>query len=260
MNFRRISYVARDRTARIILDRPEKRNAMDDVMVQELTQAISTAGKDPGVKVVLLSASGPAFCSGVDLEYVKRIAEYDLEQNRADSFRLANLFRLIYELRKPVIGIINGPALAGGCGLASVCDFVIASREHARFGYPEVRIGFIPAIVMIFLVKRVGEGVARELVLRGNAVDADEARRVGLANMVVSEAGLDEACDLLLDDLLRKNSLNSMGLCKEMLSKLHGMNLADALDFAANVNAAARMTEDCRQGIGAFIKKEKNDW
>jgi len=260
MNFKRVSYEAGDRTARIILNRPEKRNAMDDVMVEELTQAIAMAGKDPGVKVLLLSAAGPAFCSGVDLEYVKRIAEYDLEQNRADSFRLANLFRLIYELRKPVIGVVNGPALAGGCGLASVCDFVIASREHARFGYPEVRIGFIPAIVMIFLVKRVGEGVARELVLRGNAVDADEARRVGLASMVVSESELAGACDLLRDDLLRENSLTSMGLCKEMFSKLHGMNLADALDFAANVNAAARMTEDCRLGIGAFIKKEKNNW
>ncbi|MEK9135680.1 MAG: enoyl-CoA hydratase-related protein, partial [Bacteroidota bacterium] len=146
------------------MNRPEKRNALDDMLVKELTSAFVAAGKDQSVKVVILAGAGPAFCAGADLDYLNKVAQFDLEENRADSQQLANLFRVIHELRKPVIAIVNGPALAGGCGLASVCDFVIASEENAKFGYTEVRIGFIPAVVMIFLIKRVGEGKARELV------------------------------------------------------------------------------------------------
>jgi methylglutaconyl-CoA hydratase len=229
-------------------------------MIRELTSAFSIASRDSGVKVITLAASGPAFCAGADLEYISRIASFDLEENRTDSARLANLFRLMYEVRKPVIALVNGPALAGGCGLATVCDFVIATEERARFGYPEVRIGFIPAIVMIFLVKRIGEGRARELVLRGDTVNASKAQAMGLATVAVPEAQLEGEHQKLADDLLHKNSLTSMGLCKELLSKLHGMNLSDALEFAANMNAASRMTAECKQGIAAFLKKEQMDW
>jgi methylglutaconyl-CoA hydratase len=260
MAFTRILYTAADRTARITLNRPEKRNALDDLMIQELTSAIVSAGKDQGVKVVLLSGNGPAFCAGADLAYLRQVAEYDLEQNRMDSERLANLFRVIYELRKPIVAVVNGPALAGGCGLASACDFVIASAEHASFGYPEVRIGFIPAVVMVFLVKRVGEGRARELVLRGNVISAEAARQIGLASMVVPEDKLEKTCDGLLEDIIVRNSLTAMGLCKEMLSKLHGMNLMDSLEFGTNMNAAARMTPDCKRGLAGFLKKEKTEW
>ncbi|MCK5571958.1 MAG: enoyl-CoA hydratase/isomerase family protein [Bacteroidetes bacterium] len=260
MQLTRILYTTADRTARITLNRPEKRNALDDVMIQELTSAIVAAGKDQGVKVVVLSGNGPAFCAGADIAYLRRVAEYDLEQNRIDSERLANLFRVIYELRKPIIAVVNGPALAGGCGLASACDFVIASGEHASFGYPEVRIGFIPAVVMLFLVKRVGEGRARELVLRGNTVSAKTACDIGLVSMVVPEGELNSACNQLLEDLLVRNSLTAMGLCKETFSKLHGLNLVESLEFGANMNAAARMTPDCRRGLTGFLKKEKTEW
>ena len=214
MSFTRILYTTADRTARIALNRPEKRNALDDVMIRELTTAIISAGKDQGVKVVVLSGNGPAFCAGADLAYLRRVAEFDLEQNRMESERLANLFRVIYELRKPIVAVVNGPALAGGCGLASACDFVIASAEHASFGYPEVRIGVIPAVVMLFLVKRVGEGRARELVLRGNVISAKAAHEIGLASMVLPQAKVSEACDRLLEDLIVRNSLTAMGLCK----------------------------------------------
>jgi methylglutaconyl-CoA hydratase len=166
----------------------------------------------------------------------------------------------MYELRKPIIAVVDGPALGGGAGLASACDFVIASKENAQFGYPEVRIGFIPAIVLVFLVKRVGEGRARELVLRGGTIDAHEAHRLGLVSMVVPSEDIAATADALVRELLLRNSANAMGLCKEMLSKLHGMNLLDALDFAANLNAAARMTVECRTGIGSFLRKEKIEW
>ncbi len=260
MQFTRLLYDTSNRKATITLNRPEKRNALDDVMVAELTTAFTQAARDQNVKVVVLQASGTAFCAGADLDYLSRIAGFDLEQNRADSSKLANLFRTIYELRKPVIAMVNGPALAGGCGLASVCDFVIASEEHATFGYTEVRIGFIPAIVMIFLIKRVGEGRARELILHGNIINALEARRIGLANVVVPEAQIQTSVSALADELIHNNSLHAMGLCKEMLSKLHGLNLAEALEFAANMNAAARMTADCKVGVAAFLNKEKIEW
>ncbi len=260
MQFDRLIYEVSKRCASITLNRPEKRNALDDVMVRELTSTFQSAGRDPNVKVITLTGKGTTFCAGADLEYLGRIQKYDLEQNRADSQQLVNLFRLIYELRKPVIAVVNGPALAGGCGLASVCDFVIASSEQARFGYTEVRIGFIPAVVMIFLIKRVGEGKARELVLRANIIGADEAKNIGLVNAVVPEKELHAATDALINELLIQNSLMSMGLCKEMLSKLGGLNLMDALDYAANMNAAARMTAECKQGIKAFLNKDKIEW
>ncbi len=260
MNFERVAYKVDNRRAIITLNRPEKRNALDDVMVKELTTAFTSASKDQNAKVVLLDANGPAFCAGADLEYLQRVAKFDQAENRADSQQLANLFRLIYEIRKPVIAVVNGPALAGGCGLATVCDFVIASEEKATFGYTEVRIGFIPAVVMIFLIKRVGEGRARELILRANIIGAAEAKELGLVSLIVPEKQLQTTAERLTDELLTQNSLMSMGLCKEMLSKLHGLNFVDSLDFAANMNAAARMSSDCKQGIAAFLKKDKIQW
>lgn len=260
MEYSRITYRVHDRKGTITLARPEKRNAIDDTMVKELTLAFTAAGRDPDVKVLMLEAEGPAFCAGADLEYLSRMAKFDLEENRTDSFRLANLFRTIHELRKPVIAVVNGPAMAGGCGLATVCDFIIASEERAQFGYTEVHIGFVPAIVLLFLIKRIGEGRARELVLRGNTIGAAEAGRLGLVSLVVPEQGLRAAADALAEELVAANSLTSMTLCKEMLSKLHGMNLADALDFAANMNAAARMTPECKQGMAAFLNKQQQKW
>ncbi len=212
MHFSRLIYEVAEHKARITMNRPEKRNALDDMLVKELTSAFVAAGKDQSVKVVILAGAGPAFCAGADLDYLNKVAQFDLEENRADSQQLANLFRVIHELRKPVIAIVNGPALAGGCGLASVCDFVIASEENAKFGYTEVRIGFIPAVVMIFLIKRVGEGKARELVLRGNIITASEARGIGLVSMVVAERDLEATAKELCSELIQQNSGTAMGL------------------------------------------------
>lgn len=260
MKFTRLLYEASQRTARITLNRPEKRNALDDTLVKELAQAFVSAGKDQNVKAVVLAGAGSAFCAGADLEYLSNVSQFDLEENRTDSQQLANLFRVIHELRKPVIAMVNGPALAGGCGLASVCDIIIASEENAKFGYTEVRIGFIPAVVMVFLLKRVGEGIARELILRGNTMSAPEAKAIGLVNMVVPESELEATTNALCAEIIQHNSGTAMGLCKEMLSKLPGMNLMDSLEFAANMNAAARMTPDCKQGVAAFLRKDKLQW
>ena len=260
MDFTRIVYTSGQRAATITLNRPEKRNAMDDLMVRELSTAFSMAAKDPDARVIVLTANGSSFCAGADLGYLGRVASYDHDENLQDSSRLAHLYRIMYEMRKPIIAVVDGPAIAGGCGLASACDFIIAGREHARFGYSEVRIGFIPAIVMVFLVKRVGEGRARELVLRGNVLTAEEAVSAGLASLVVPSAELESATKMLVDELSTQNSPMAMSLCKELLSKLQGMNFPDALEFASNMNAAARMTADCKRGIAAFLKKETITW
>ncbi len=260
MEFTRIIYTSGQRAATITLNRPDQRNAMDDLMVKELTTAFSMAAKDPDARVVVLAANGSAFCAGADLEYLGRVVSYDHDENLQDASRLAHLYRIMYELRKPVIAVVDGPAIAGGCGLASACDFIIAGRDRARFGYSEVRIGFIPAIVMIFLMKRVGEGRARELVLRGNVLTAEEARAIGLASIVVPSSELETTVRSLVSELAEQNSPMAMSLCKEMLSKLHGMNFPDAMEFASNMNAAARMTADCKRGIAAFLKKEHITW
>jgi methylglutaconyl-CoA hydratase len=260
MEFQRLLYSVDDRVARITLNRPAKRNALDDLMIRELTTAFGLVARDNAAKVVVLRGAGPAFCAGMDLEYLERVSRFDLEQNRNDSFRLANLLRTVYELKKPVVAVVEGAAVAGGCGLASACDFVLASREDARFGYSEVRIGFVPAIVMPFLVKRVGEGRARALLLRGDTITADEAMAIGLVTAAVPRAALETAVTELMGKLLESNSGTSMGLTKEMMSRLEGMNLVDALDFGANMNAAARMTADCKQGVKAFLNKEKPRW
>jgi len=260
VDFTRIKYSVEERTARIVLSRPEKHNALDDVMVNELQQAFISAQKDQSAKIILLSAEGESFCSGADLNYLQRVSQFDFNQNQEDSSNLMKLFLQIYTLRKPVVALVQGNALAGGCGLATVCDYVLAGRETARFGYTEVRIGFIPAIVMVFLVRRVGEAAARALTLRGNILDAEGARSIGLANEVVPTMELESRGIAIASELIQKNSLSSMGLIKELLARIHGMPTKDALEYASNLNALTRMTDDCKRGIDAFLKKEKIEW
>lgn len=260
VEFSRIKYTVDQRVATVTLNRPEKHNALDDEMVAELSSAFALCRKDPAVKVVILQGEGKSFCSGADLQYLQRMAKFDFNQNQQDSTNLMKLFAEIYNHRKPVIALVHGNALAGGCGLATVCDFVIAARETARFGYTEVRIGFIPAIVMVFLIRRVGEGRARELTLRGHTIDAEEARAIGLVSHVVAGRELKAFGMNLAQELARGNSGSSMGLIKELTARIHGMSTSDALDYAANLNALTRMTEDCKRGVEAFLKKESIDW
>ncbi|MCU0452133.1 MAG: enoyl-CoA hydratase-related protein [Bacteroidetes bacterium] len=260
MEYTRLKYEIRGRSAIITLSRPEKHNALDDLMVAELGQAFTHASRDGTAKVVILRAEGESFCAGADLAYLKKLSEYDFNQNQRDSQQLMKLFLQIYTLRKPVVGLVQGPALAGGCGLATVCDIVLAARETATFGYTEVHIGFVPAIVMAFLLRRVGEGRARELTLRGHTISAEEAYQMGLVNRLVPAMQLDEEGERLAQELADRNSGSSMGLVKELLGRIHGLSTADALDYASNLNALTRMTEECKKGIAAFLNKEPLRW
>jgi methylglutaconyl-CoA hydratase len=260
MDFTRIKYQLDHRICTITLSRPDKHNALDDLMISELTAAFQMAQRDAEVKVILLKGEGESFCSGADIATLQRIMKYDFNQNQEDSNNLMRLFLQIYTQRKPVIAVVQGNALAGGCGLATVCDIVVASKETARFGYTEVKIGFIPAIVIFFLVRRVGEGRARELTLRGNVISAEEASRIGIVNFVVPETEIEQYSLKLAEEIATNCSPSSLGLIKELLSRIHGMSVADALSYAANLNALTRMTDDCKKGIDAFLKKEPAKW
>lgn len=258
MEFKHLLYSVEDRSATITLNRPEKRNALNDELIAELQRGVEVAEGETRVKAIVLRANGEAFCAGADIAYMQRLARYSLEENLEDSRHLMELFLKLYRCTKPTVSIVQGPALAGGCGLAAVCDFVVASRKSATFGYTEVHLGFVPAIVMVFLLKRVGESRARELIVGGNTIDAETAERIGL----ITEAAdnVEERARRLVDGLLTGNSSSAMSKSKEMLRTLPSMKLEEALEYAANMNASTRLTEDCKRGLEAFIRKERVRW
>jgi methylglutaconyl-CoA hydratase len=254
-----IEYSTSNRIGYITLNRPEKRNALSFELVQELKDAFGRAAKDDSVKIIVLRAQGEAFCAGADLAYLQNLQTFSYEENLADSNHLKELFYLIYTLPKVVIAQVQGHALAGGCGLASVCDFSFAVPE-AKFGYTEVKIGFIPAIVMVFLIRKIGEGKARQLLLSGDVIKSDEALTLGLINKIVSREKLEEEVLTFAQQLITSNSSQSMMLTKKMIAEVQSLSLNDALSFASASNAQARGSEDCKRGIAAFLNKEKIAW
>lgn len=259
MSYTHLEYKQKERVAYITLNRPEKRNAFNVILVKELSRAFATAEKAHDVRVIVLRANGKAFCAGADLSYIQELSRFSFEENLEDSETLMRLFIQMYKLKKPIIAQVQGPALAGGCGLATVCDIIIAS-EDAVFGYPEVRIGFVAAMVMIFLVQRVGEGRARELLLTGKTISSREAYTIGLINDVTDHNKLEEKVREYSSQISQDVSGSSVAITKEILAKLSGLDIQNALTFAARMNAATRMTEDCKRGIQGFINKEKLKW
>lgn len=254
-----VKYEVKNRAAFITLNRPEKRNALNAEMVTELKHAFAQAADDADAKVIVLAAAGDAFCAGADLAYLEQLQQNTFEENLADSDHLKGLFYQIYTHPKVVIAQIQGHAIAGGCGLATVCDFSF-SAEQAKFGYTEVRIGFIPAIVKVFLLRKIGEGKAKELLLTGELIDAHQAKAYGLINEVVASESLEERVQAFAEILVTKNSGQSMQLTKQMIAEVQEMSLTGGLDHAAKQNAHARATSDCKKGISSFLKKEKLSW
>lgn len=247
------------RIARITLNRPDKRNALSGNVVDALQAAFDAVGSDPQVRVIILTGEGKAFSAGADLQAIKDLQVATEAENLADSSRLAKLFETIYRCPKPVIARVNGHAIAGGCGLASVCDFSIVTK-HAKLGFTEVRIGFVPAIVMVFVLRKLGELAARELFLRGHLIDAQKAQQMGLISQVVAEDELDEAVEALALELSKQTSGSAVAITKQMLAEVPGKTLEEALDYAARKNAEARATEDCQAGIAAFLGKRPMPW
>lgn len=254
-----IHWEVRDRIGYITLNRPEKRNALNQEVVSELKKAFELANQDVNCKVVILQSSSEAFCAGADLQYLQSLQTNTRDENVADSKHLMELFHTIYTFPKLVISKVNGPAIAGGCGLATVADFCFASNS-ASFGYTEVRIGFVPAIVMVFLLRKIGEGKAKEILLTGEVFSADRAKTLGLINTVVPTEELDAFTEDFARNVIRKSSGQSIAVIKKMVGDIPEMTLTDALTYAAESNAKMREKADCQKGIKAFLNKEKVSW
>jgi methylglutaconyl-CoA hydratase len=248
-----------ERIGFIELNRPEKRNALNAEMVESIKSALVSFNDDKDVKVIVIKAAGKVFCSGADLAYLQSMQSNTFEENLEDSRNLKDLFYLIYTLPKVVIAQIQGHALAGGCGLATVCDFSFTVPE-ARFGYTEVKIGFVPAIVKVFLIRKIGEGKARQLLLDGDLIDAGEAKNMGIVNWVVAQDELEEKVFSYAQKLIKNNSGESLALTKEMIARVQEKRLEEGLEYAASMNAKARSTADCQRGIAAFLNKESINW
>jgi methylglutaconyl-CoA hydratase len=254
-----VIYDVKDRIGYITLNRPEKRNALNFELVSELKVAFAQAEDDEAVKIIVLKAHGDSFCAGADLAYLQNLQQFSYEQNLQDSKHLKDLFYQIYTLKKIVIAQIQGHALAGGCGLAMVCDFSFAAPE-AKLGYTEVRIGFVPAIVMIFLIRKIGEQKAKQLLLTGELITADTAMDWNMINQVFSKDQLHRAVYDFAQKLISNNSSQSMALTKQMIGSVQSMALEDALEHASQMNAQARATDDCKKGIHAFLNKQELNW
>ncbi len=240
--------------ARITLNRPAKRNALNEALVSALKEALRKAAAEVAVRVAVITGAGQDFCSGADLEVLGNISEASVSENAEDARSLMELFELIRQVPVPVVAAVRGRALAGGCGLASACDLVLAASS-TRFGYPEVKIGFVPAMVMAILRRNVSEKRAFELITRGAEISANEAREMGLVNHVFSDEEFEDNVDAYARGF-EKVSRSAVALTKSLLYQIDGMQFAEALETGADVNVIARMTEDCQKGIAGFLKGE----
>jgi methylglutaconyl-CoA hydratase len=258
MNSVVLSHVS-DRIGHIKLNNPEKRNAMSPALISGLNEAFLSMESNEDVKVVLLSASGKAFCAGADLAYLQQMQGFTYEENLEDSRSLKELFELIYNFPKVVIAAVQGHALAGGCGLVTVCDFAFSAPE-ALFGYTEVAIGFVPALVSVFLLEQIGGAKTQELLLSGELITSSKAAELGLITEVIPSEELEKTAFNFAQKLIVKNSSSSMTETKMLLRGLTKETRTKALDFAAELNAKVRANPDCKQGIAAFLSKSKPVW
>jgi methylglutaconyl-CoA hydratase len=248
-----ILYSVEGSTAKITLNRPEKRNALNEVVIRDVKHALREAAANDSVRVVLLSGNGQDFCSGADLSALQKISDASVSDNVEDARSLMQLFVLIRQVQVPVIAAVQGRALAGGCGLATACDLVLASAS-ARFGFPEVKIGFVPAMVLAILRRNVSEKRAFELITLGEEIGAEEAKQIGLVNRVFNDDTFDQEVTAYVHRF-EKTSKSAVSLTKGLLYQIDGLAFPEALETGLDMNVIARMTEDCQQGIARFLKK-----
>ena len=257
MTFNTITLHESDGIALLTLNRPDKRNAISYELIADLQQGLDAVKSSPS-QILIITGAGKAFCSGMDLENLKSLTGRTPEQSKEDSRTMARLFRSIYDFPKPTIAAVNGPAIAGGTGIATICDFTVATPE-AKFGYTEVRIGFVPAIVSNFLLRQVGEKQARDLLLTGRIFDANEAQRLGLVSEIVAPDRLRPRANELARALM-ENSPASLRGTKALLSQTVNEELDRRMEAAIVENARIRQTADFHEGITAFLEKRKPKW
>jgi len=235
------------------LNRPDKRNAIDTAMIDALLAALEQADLDAGVRVVAIRGAGRDFCAGMDLNELLASADHTLEQNRQAALHFSQVFVQMRKLPKPIVALVHGRALAGGCGLATACDLIVAA-ESAQFGYPEVQRGFVPAIVMTMLRRALGEKVAFDLATTGRVLDGTEAVAAGLASRVYEDADFEEQAGEVLR-VLADASPSALAFTKQQFYQVDGLSFDDGLRLGADVNAVSRTTPDFRVALSAFLKK-----
>src|SRR5215475_4503659 len=256
-NFTTLLLEDHDPVTKITFNRPDKRNAISAKMICELLTALDEIEKTKA-RVVILTGAGPAFCAGMDLEMLSALAQQTPQENQDDSRRMARMFRRVWSYPKPMIAAVNGPALAGGCGIATLCDFTLAAPE-AKFGYTEVKIGFLPAIVSVFLTRQIGEKRSRDLLLTGRIIDATQAREYGLVTDVVPTESLMDRANALADELMAA-SPSSLTRAKHLLTSSAAAGIDHDLERAILENARIRCTPDFKEGVASFLEKRKPVW
>jgi methylglutaconyl-CoA hydratase len=245
--------------AHLILNRPEKRNALSAELVEHMYQAMLSLNANDSLRVVVIRSADKPFCAGADLGYLTQLRSNTLEENEADSQRLRQLFDAIYLSPKYIISQVEGPALAGGCGLATLADCCVATPD-ATFGYTEVKIGFVPALVMVYLREKVSGAVMSDILLSGRVFGADEAKSLQLVQQVVPAEEIAQFVQNHANQICDTTSSQALAKVKEMMRAIPAMSRDKALDYAAKQNAQARGSEDCRKGIDAFLNKQPLKW
>ena len=253
MSYQKLIYQLDQGVARITLNRPERRNALDAELIGELRDAVRAASDDAGVRVVLLTGAGPDFCSGADLSSLQKTFEAGVVENMADARKMAELFVAMRNHPRPIVAAVRGRAIAGGCGLATAADIILAS-ESAKFGYPEVNIGFVPAMVMAILRRSVTEKRAFELIAGGEPISAQTAFDYGLINSIFTDDTFDLEVEAYATKLAQK-SASALTLSKRLLYHMDSMSFEAAIEAGVETNAIARMTDDMKRAVEKFLKK-----
>ncbi len=250
-----VKYTLENEIAVLTLNRPEKRNSLHPDLINEFLILLKMIEDEDSAKSLIITGEGTSFCAGADLEYLNSIKEYSAIQNFYDSRLIANLFISLYNCKIPTIAAVNGAAIAGGCGLATACDFIVADKENAKFGYSEAKIGFVPAIVAKLLLNRIGESKTKELLLLGDIIDARKSFEINLVNYLSNNV---LQTSLEVSEKLKKNSATSINLTKELIKNISGLPMNDAVEFGININTISRSSEDFSKGINDFLNRSKS--
>jgi methylglutaconyl-CoA hydratase len=258
MSFETLEVKSENNVAWVALDRPDVRNAFNEVMIGELIGVLDQVAEDDSVRVLVLTGNGKAFCAGADLNWMKKMKNFSYKENHADALRLAELMFKLYNLPRPTVARVNGASIGGSNGLVAACDIAIASHR-AEFSLSEVKIGLVPACIGPYLLKKVGEKACRELFLSGERISADQARNMGLVNDVVTHANLTRRVEERISSLITSGP-NALAVSKELLSKISFMPLEEARDYTARVIAELRSGDEAQEGMTAFLEKRKPRW
>ena len=253
-----INCTIKDRVAHISFCRPDVHNAFNDTVIHEMTDIFKELENDDSLRAVVLSGAGKSFCAGADLNWMKRVITQSFEENLKESNALAGLFSIIYNFRSPVIGKVNGAAIGGGVGFVAVCDIAIAA-ESAKFSFSEVKIGLVPACIGPYVVKKIGEGKAREFFITGERMNAEKAFQVGLVNKYVPDDKLDNAVDELVA-MIKSSGPSAIAMAKRLVSSIPGMKEAEYKPFTAEMIARLRVSAEGQEGMNAFLEKRKPKW